>query len=96
MYMYIGIPLFTRLLDAGTRAAGTLRLNRRGVPNDVKDAKLRQGQVIYRRLGEMLCLKWSDKRDISFLSTAHSADMVPGRRRHGESTSKLKYCFLFT
>ena len=74
-----GVNLYEQLWEKQTGAAGTLRLNRKGVPLAVKSAKLAVGEVVFRGKEKMLAMKWRDKKDIGFLSTVHSTALVPAR-----------------
>lgn len=74
---YNSPELFKLLLDYQTHAAGTLRLNRRGVPRELKDKKkMKKGEIIFRRCEDLLVMVWKDKTDVSLISTMHRADMV--------------------
>ena len=44
-----------------TLMCGTLRLNRKNVPKAVKLAKLKRDDILFRRNGPCLVLKWCDK-----------------------------------
>jgi len=72
---YSSPVLFDRLSAEDTSAVGTVRLNRREVPVALK-TKCRKGDVIFRQRGNLLAIKWTDKRDVSLLSTKHTATMV--------------------
>lgn len=54
---------------------GTVRVTRKGLPKAVvaKNVKLKKGECVFRRKGNILCLKWCDKRQVSLISTIHSA-----------------------
>lgn len=41
-----------------------------------KVSKLKQGEGIYRRMGNLLAIKFHDKRDTHMLSTFHEAKIV--------------------
>ena len=74
---YTSPELFTELDLLGTYACGTLRVNRKGVPDAVKrKRKLQQNEVIYRRNGNILAIKFHDKRDVHMISTFHEATMA--------------------
>jgi len=45
-----------------TDCAGTLKLNGKDVPKEVKDKKLEKGEIIARHLGPVTVLKWRDKK----------------------------------
>ena len=53
---------------------GTLKLNRKNVPKEVKDKKLEKGEIIARHSGPVTVLKWRDKRNVTMVSTYNSAD----------------------
>ena len=57
-----------------TDCVGTLKLNRKNVPKEVKDKKLEKEETIARYSGPVTVLKWRDERNITMVSTYHSAD----------------------
>ena len=61
-------------IEHSTDCVGTLRLNRKNVPKEVKYKKLEQGEIIARHSGPDTVLKWRDKRNATMVSTYHSAD----------------------
>jgi hypothetical protein len=74
---YYNSPELLDFLDSlDTYACGTLRTNRKQVPKALKGTKLRKGEAVFRRRGNLLALKWHDKRDVSMLSTIHEAKRV--------------------
>ena len=54
---------------------GTVRISRKGLPQAVvaKSVKLKKGESVYRRKGNILCLKWCDKRMVTLISSIHQA-----------------------
>ena len=54
---------------------GTVRINRKGLPKGVvgKNVKLKKGESVFRRKGNILCLKWCDKRMVTMISSRHHA-----------------------
>ena len=85
---YPSITLFKYLYEHHTQACGTVRINRRGSPEPVKQAKLRRGEVSAYRRREHLALKFKDKRDVTMLSTIHNEEMVQGRRNAAQQKPK--------
>ena len=74
---YTSPKLFTELDLLETSACGTLCVNRKGVPDAIKQKrKLRQNEVIYRRNENLLAVKFHDKRDIHMISHFHEAIMA--------------------
>ena len=59
-------------IEHSTDCVGTLKLNRKNVPKEVKDKKLEKGEIIARHSGPVTVLKWRDKRNVSMVSTYHS------------------------
>jgi len=49
-----------------TDCVGTLKLNRKKVPKEVKDKKLGKGEIIARYSGPVTILKWCDKRNVKY------------------------------
>jgi len=61
-------------IEFSTDCVGTLKLNRKNVPREVKDKKLEKGDIIVKHSGPVTLLKWCDKRNVTMVSTYHSAD----------------------
>lgn len=68
--------LFHDLYQRQTGACGTLRVNRKGVPKELK-----KNESIAMTNGTIQLLKWKDKRDVHMCTTLHNAEFidVPGR-----------------
>ena len=77
---YSSPALFGDLRRLGFGACGTVRLNRRGLPKEVK-ATLKKGEMVSKQMdSSMLALKWVDKRAVTMLSTIHDDSFVTKRR----------------
>ena len=59
---YTSPELYSALQYLETYACGTLRVNRKLVPKAFKQVKLKKGEGIYRRMGNLLALKFKDER----------------------------------
>ena len=78
---YTGPALFRELRERGFGACGTVRVNRKGMPPEMK-ATLPKGEVCAVPLEDsLLALKWADKRQVSMLSSVHNDDMMMKVRR---------------
>ena len=78
---YTAPALFTELRDLGFGACGTVRVNRRGLPPEIK-MTLAKGDMTSMQVDEsMMALKWMDKRPVSMLSTIHDNSMTTKVRR---------------
>ena len=71
--------------------SGTLRKNRKGNPKALVNAKLKKGEAVYRRNGNVLCLKWCEKkRSVTMTTTIHSAVYVEVKKRGREGKYQNK------
>jgi len=64
---YTTLPLSQELLKRKTLLCGTLRQNRKHLPEAVMSAKLKSGQHVARRNGRTVVRKRRDKRDVMML-----------------------------
>ena len=89
---YSSYELASELFYRQTLMCGTLRLNRKNVPKAVKLCKLKRDDVVFRRNGPCLVLKWCDKRSVTIISTIHKAEYVLTSKRdsHGNKIVKPK------
>ena len=87
---YTSVPLAKALLKRKTLLCGTLRRSRKHIPDSVVSAKLKKGEVIRRRNGQIVVLKWYDKRDVLMLTTFHDGKITEcnERNRKGEPIHK--------
>lgn len=80
---YTSIDLAKKLLNAETHLVGTIRKNRKHLPKDVVNAKLKRGQFVAKESSEgITVMKWKDKRDVLLLSTKHSVQFQNVRKRN--------------
>ena len=69
---YTSVPLAYRLLELKTHTVGTLRQNRKYIPQEIQQAKLKKGEIIAKESPEgVTIIKWKDQRDVRMLSTLH-------------------------
>ena len=94
---YTSVPLARELLKRKTLLCGTLRRNRKGLPNKVVSTKISKGQCIRPRNGRIVVLKWYDKRDVLMLTTFHPGKLVnsQNKNRKGESIQKPDCIFSY-
>ena len=78
---YSSPELADELYSRDTFVTGTLRLNRKGIPLAVKNAKLKQGECVFRRKEHIFVMKWCDKRPVSFISTIHEANDIITKKK---------------
>jgi hypothetical protein len=46
-----------------------MKINRKDVPKKVKEKRLQKGEVIVQQDGPVCVLKWSDKRNLTMISS---------------------------
>ena len=87
---YTSLLLYKYLHCYGTLACGTIRSNRKGFLEQVKNAKLRRDEQLACRSDELLEIKFKDKKDVYMLSTIHDDSMVhwPDRRHRNQRRTK--------
>lgn len=68
---FSGLPLFSKLFDNSTEAIGTLRSNRKGIPLEMKEFKLKSGESFHLYSQKYMLVKYKDKKDIYLISTLH-------------------------
>lgn len=78
---YNSFPLAAKLLSHKTYYTGTLRIDRKHLPQEVKTAKLKKGETVARFSEGVMVAKWKDKRVVSFISTEHDNSMVMSSNR---------------
>lgn len=87
---YTSVPLAVELLKHKTLLCGTLRRNRKYLPNNAISSNISKGQCIRRRKGRVMVLKWCDNRDVMMLSTFHSGKMVASGNKNQKGEKVIK------
>ena len=77
---YTSPALCKRLLTLGFGSCGTVRIDRRNIPAKFKEAAPKKGEIATYHDGELLGLKWKDKRLVCILSTIRDDSMVTKQR----------------
>lgn len=80
---YSSPALYRELVMKQTDAVGTVRLNRKNMPAELKK-KIPRGQVIARYTSEMMAIKWMDKKEVTLLSTFHPNEMETVSNHRGD------------
>lgn len=71
-----------------THSAGTLRSNRKGNPKCVTTKKVKSGEYIWHRQGNIYVSKWKDKRDVSVINTKYQPHLLLSKNRFGKEKNK--------
>lgn len=92
---FTGIPLMTDLLiKKGIYAVGTVRLNRKGLPekllpkNKLKKEKLEKHEFMYKTKAPVSAIQWMDTQLVNILTTAHNPKSVSTIKRTQKDGSK--------
>lgn len=83
---YMSIPLCHQMLEKDIYVTGTVRSNRRGLPEDIKSARRLRGSMVAKTNGEILAMSWVDRKQVRMLTTHSSAALVSVRRAGGQDT----------
>lgn len=92
---YNSIELSEILLDLKTHTNGTLRTNRKGLPKNVVDAKLKKGQHIWLRKNRVYISKWQDKRPVTMITTINHPKIIEVSNRYGQKKLKPEEISLY-
>jgi len=87
------MELVDELLAYDTHLVGTYRKNRKYLPREVVQAKLKKGEKMAMsetRTGT-IAMKWKDKRDVYVLSTTHGSEMQPRQPLRRQRTLQTRY-----
>lgn len=93
IYQVASVPLARALLHRKTNLVGTLRMNRKGLPESIRQSKLKKGEVVSRQSKDgIVVLKWHDKRDVCMLTTCNTdAMLATGKKdKQGNDITKPK------
>ncbi|CAH2087976.1 unnamed protein product [Euphydryas editha] len=83
---YTSIDLAEKLLEEEMHLVGTLRKNRKKLPKDVMNAKLKAREYSAAENDKgITVMKWRDKREVSLLSTKHTAKFFTTTNKRGQS-----------
>lgn len=85
---YNSCPLAYELLARKTYCTGTLRVDRKYLPEEVKTKKLKKGETVARYADNVMVAKWKDKRVVTYISTEFQNNMVVTHNRHGVPREK--------
>lgn len=81
---YTSVDLVQKLVKKRTDCIGTMRINRKGLPKEIK-VKLKKGDSVAMYKKKIMVQKWKDKKDVLMISTLHDKTMKKIQTRHGEA-----------
>ncbi|KAJ8960381.1 hypothetical protein NQ314_006071 [Rhamnusium bicolor] len=88
LLLFRGKLLSKCLQERKTHTTGTLRSNRKHNPKKITEAKLRAGEHVWRRCGNIYVSKWRDKRDVLAITTGYQPKLIETTNKYGQN--KLK------
>jgi hypothetical protein len=90
---FTSVDLVECLLRNKTYSCGTVRLNRRGLPDEIKKAKLKtSGEMVKMQKGRILAVTWCEKkRQVSLLSSANKTGNIQLTRRGKRGQPDVRY-----
>ncbi|KAG8276057.1 hypothetical protein J6590_073211 [Homalodisca vitripennis] len=72
--MYILLAMY--MLMSSVKPTGTIKLNRQGITKNLRNAKLKKGEMMAVHSDDVAVFKWCDKRVVSLISTYHDVEMM--------------------
>lgn len=87
---YNSYGLAKKLIDHETHCTGTLRLDRKCNPKEIKSAKLKTGETKAQYSNGVMVGKWRDKRDVAYISTEFQNEMTEVRNKRQQVKTKPK------
>ncbi|XP_012273615.1 piggyBac transposable element-derived protein 4 [Orussus abietinus] len=79
---YTGVPFIEKLCAHKTDVVGTIRKNRIGICEEVRETRIKKGEYIARFKNKIMLLKWRDKREVYLVSTVHNDNIVEMQKRN--------------
>ncbi|XP_017790287.1 PREDICTED: uncharacterized protein LOC108572508 [Habropoda laboriosa] len=87
---YNSVELCNRLLEKRTHCTGTLRADRRQNPREITGRKLKKGEHIWKRKGQVYVSKWKDKREVCSITTRYHPVLIETTNRFNQTKVKPK------
>nr|CAH7735314.1 unnamed protein product [Callosobruchus chinensis] len=78
---YSSPDLAQKLAGQRTDCVGTMRINRKGIPVEIKTKKLEKGESIAMFTKKQMIMKWKDKKDVIMISSIHDNKIVEIEKR---------------
>lgn len=91
---YSSVSLAKHLLSCRTYSTGILKTTRKGNCPEVTECKLNKGEIIVKYSDEVVMGKWRHHKEVAFVSTEHSGEMIKIVNRKGDSRYKPKALIL--
>ena len=90
---FTNVPLFLNLLSSSTYACGTIRSNRKYLPESFQEKKvMTQGEHEFWQTGNLVATIWQDKRSVYLLSCCKATGNDSVSRQGKERKAQLVPC----
>ena len=89
---YNSYNLSSQLSKMKTHSTGTLKVDRKNSPAEVKSTKLKKGETIARYANGVMIGKWKEVRDVTYIYTEYKNELieVENRRKHIQTLADCK------
>ena len=88
---YTSLKLFNQHLESnGTAACGTAREDPIMPPQSLCYKSLKHGESAFRRRGNVMILRYQDKKEVHFLSTIHQMESARTRKKNKQGEDIIK------
>ena len=87
---YTSLKLFQHLESNGTAAHGTARKDRIMLPRSLHTKSLKRGESAFRRSGNVMMLRYQDKKEVHFLSTIHQMESARTGKKNKQGEDIIK------
>ena len=87
---YTSPTLGDALNERQTDIVGTVRQNRKGLPESVTNKTLQNGEFVASYRKKLMVLKWKDRKDVTLLSSIHSSATETTTSKYGKVLVKPK------
>ncbi|CAG2190100.1 unnamed protein product [Mytilus edulis] len=71
------------LLERNTYITGTVRVHRKGMPSSFKRIRVPKGEREVRQQGQLMAMKYGDRKQVTFLSTFSDPRIIPTTNARG-------------
>ncbi|CAC5419723.1 unnamed protein product [Mytilus coruscus] len=71
------------LLERNTYMTGTVRVHRKGMPSSFKRIRVPKGEREVRQQGQLMAMKYGDRKQVTFLSTFSDPRIIPTTNARG-------------
>ncbi|XP_064618404.1 piggyBac transposable element-derived protein 4-like [Liolophura sinensis] len=88
--LYNSVELAKALYNRNTYLTGTILLNRKGIPNELKGKRWKRGDRKALRCDNVMVTNWVDKRCVTLISTCYNGNETVEKQIKGRDTPVVK------